>query len=592
MRPGQIIVLATPVFFLLIAIEFMVAQRRARRQGTGQQAYRLADAISSIGLGMLSQVFSVFARLLNIGIYGAVFASVALFPDNDFWTRWYGWLLALVFYDFCYYWLHRAGHEVALLWAAHVVHHQSQHYNLSTALRQTSSGALFGWIFYLPMALAGVPPLVFGVVALVDLLYQFWVHTEQIGRLGWFDRWFCAPSNHRVHHAVNDAYLDRNYGGILLVWDRLFGSYQEEREACVYGTRSPLASWDPLWANAEVYWALAKDAWHARHVTDKLRVLFKAPGWRPADVAARFPKPAFEIGRLGRFDPQVGAAVRALALLQFCALLAGATFFLWHSELMPLAQSLVWLFGLAAGMCALGHALQGRIGLLDLLLIDAAILATAGAALGWRELHWLFKPLAMLVAIALVLRRSPPAASSPSAASFTGWLLGALLASLAGDVLLMLSPGLFVPGLVAFLFAHLAYIRLFSLGVGLLPRLAPFVITLLIGTAMYLFLCTHGLPTALRLPVGIYVLAIATMAAQAIARALVLRDPAAIWVAAGACLFMLSDSLLALDRFVAPLPLASLWVLASYYAAQILIVRQVRWPGAKGGPVVGESRAN
>ena len=165
---------------------------------------------------------------------------MALVHNEAFWTTWYGWLLALVFYDFCYYWLHRAGHETAIFWAAHVVHHQSQDYNLSTALRQTSSGALLGWIFYVPMAMAGVPPLVFGIVALIDLLYQFWVHTEHVGKLGWFDRWFCSPSNHRVHHAVNDSYLDRNYGGILIIWDRLFGSFKEEDEKCVYGTRIAL----------------------------------------------------------------------------------------------------------------------------------------------------------------------------------------------------------------------------------------------------------------------------------------------------------------------------------------------------------------
>jgi alkylglycerol monooxygenase len=161
-------------------------------------------------------------------------------------------LLALVLYDFCYYWLHRAGHEVALFWAAHVVHHQSQHYNLSTALRQTSSGLLFGWIFYLPMAVAGrAADHLWHRAALIDLLYQFWVHTEQVGKLGWFDRVFCSPSNHRVHHAVNDRYIDRNYGGILMLWDRLFGSFQEEKdnEPCVYGTRGALNSWDPLWAN-------------------------------------------------------------------------------------------------------------------------------------------------------------------------------------------------------------------------------------------------------------------------------------------------------------------------------------------------------
>jgi alkylglycerol monooxygenase len=285
MSPSQIIVLATPVFFLLIAgIRLGLAQRNT---------YRLNDAINSIGLGMLSQISAVFTRLLRVGIYTAVYSSVALWPDNAFWTTWYGWLLALVFYDFCYYWLHRAGHEVAVLWAAHVVHHQSQDYNLSTALRQTSSGALLGWVFYLPMALAGVPPLVFGVVALIDLLYQFWVHTEQVGKLGWFDRWFCSPSNHRVHHAVNDRYLDRNYGGILIMWDRLFGSFKEEDEKCVYGTRKPLNSWDPLWANAEVYGA-AHDSWHTRSwATSCACGSSRRAGGRP--MWRRAFRPAFDI---------------------------------------------------------------------------------------------------------------------------------------------------------------------------------------------------------------------------------------------------------------------------------------------------------
>lgn len=571
MRPGQIIVLATPAFFLLIAIEFLVARARARRVA-GPPAYRLADAVNSIGLGMLSQISAVFTRLLRIGIYTAVYSTVALFPDTDFWTRWYGWLLALVFYDLCYYWLHRMSHESAFLWASHVVHHQSQHYNLSTALRQTSSGALFGWIFYLPMALAGVPPLVFGVVALVDLLYQFWVHTEQVGKLGWFDRWFCAPSNHRVHHAVNDAYVDRNYGGILIVWDRLFGSFTQEDERCVYGTRSPLQSWDPLWANAEVYWALAKDSWHARHWPDKLRVWFKPPGWRPADVAARFPKPPFDMARVQRYEPAVGRGAQVAAALQFALLLAGTTVFLWQSDLMPSGPSIVWFGALTAGLWAVGCLLQGRLSLLELLLVDAAVLATASAELGLREAHLVFKPLALLLAIALVAQRIR---TTGRGGRFTVLLLAALSASLAGDVLLMLAPRFFVPGLVAFLLAHLAYIALFSLGVGLMPRRGPLQLTLAIGVAMYGFLWLGGLPATLRLPVGVYVLVIACMAAQALGRAAVLGDAPARWVAAGSCLFMVSDALLATNRFVWPLPLASLWVLSSYYAAQILIVRHV-----------------
>jgi len=571
MRPGQIIVLATPVFFLLIGIEFWVGRRRAQR-GSGQDTYRLPDTLNSIGLGMLSQISAALTGLLRIGIYTAVWSAFALFPDTDVWTRWYGWLLALVFYDFCYYWLHRFGHESAVLWAAHVVHHQSQHYNLSTALRQTSSGVLFGWIFYLPMAIAGVPPLVFGVVALVDLLYQFWVHTEHVGRLGWFDRWFCSPSNHRVHHAVNDRYVDRNYGGVLIVWDRLFGTFKEEDERCVYGTRSPLRSWDPVWANAEVYASLVRDSWRTRRWSDKLRLWFKPPGWQPADLAASDPKPAFDIDRVQRYEPPTSRGVQAFAAFQFVALLGGVAAFLWFADTLAFTTSLVWLGALTAGLWATGAVLQGRMPVIGVLFVDAAALAAASGALGIPSLHLVAKPLALAILIAFALIR---AGSSAMPGRFALLLLAGLTASLAGDVLLMW-PKLFVPGLVAFLLAHLAYIALFADGVGLLPRRRALAATLAVGVLMYGFLWWGGLPAGLRVPVGLYVVVIACMAAQAIGRAAVLGDAGARQVALGACLFMVSDALLATNRFVQPLPVASLWVLASYYAAQWLIASTVR----------------
>jgi sterol desaturase/sphingolipid hydroxylase (fatty acid hydroxylase superfamily) len=279
MSPFQVIVLATPVFLLLIGLEFAVGLVRERR-GTGRNNYRLNDAINSISLGVLSQVSGVFSMLLTIGIYSAVYASVALFPDPAFWHSIPGVLLALLFYDFCYYWLHRGGHRVAVLWAAHSVHHQSQQYNLSTALRQTSSGALLGWVFYLPMAVAGVPPLIFGIVALIDLLYQFWVHTEQIGKLGWFDRVFCSPSNHRVHHAVNDRYLDKNYGGILIVWDRLFGTFQPEldEEPASYGVIRQLGTFGVLHSVFHEWKAMLKDFALAPWC-HKFAYLVREPGW-------------------------------------------------------------------------------------------------------------------------------------------------------------------------------------------------------------------------------------------------------------------------------------------------------------------------
>src|SRR5512140_395951 len=560
LSPSQVIVLATPVFLLLIAIE--IAWGRAR----GRNTYRLSDAINSISLGMLSQLSAVLTRLLRIGLYTAVFSGVALWRNETFWTAWYGWLLALVFYDLCYYWLHRAGHESAVFWAAHVVHHQSQDYNLSTALRQTSSGALLGWIFYLPMALAGVPPLVFGVVALVDLLYQFWVHTEHVPQLGWFDRWFCSPSNHRVHHAINDRYLDRNYGGILIVWDRLFGSFQEEGEPCVYGTRSPLNSWDPLWSNLEVYWSLLRDSWHARSWVDKARVWFKRPGWRPADVAARFPKPAFDIAKVQRYHPPVSPVVAWFGAIQFAALLLGVVLFLWHAGTMALPESAVWLVALATGLWCVGAVLQGRLDWLEVLLVEAAAAATATRAVGLAEWHHLSKPLALLLALAWVAGRVRRAEKI----SLTGsLLLLGLTCSLAGDILLML-PGLFIPGLVAFLAAHLCYIALFKRGLAWFPGRPALVGTLVVGAAMYAFLFDH-LGPVLKVAVGAYVVVIALMAAQAIGRATILRNRASLAVAIGAGCFMLSDSLLATNKFAFALPMAQLWVLASYYVAQILI---------------------
>ena len=256
----------------------------------------------------------------------------------------------------------RAGHRVAVLWAAHAVHHQSEDYNLGTALRQTSSGFLLGWLFYLPMAVLGVPPLVFGVVALIDLLYQFWVHTQQVGRLGWFDRWFCSPSNHRVHHAVNDRYLDKNYGGILIIWDRLFGTFkaEDELEPIVYGTRTPLSSFNPLWANLQVYRDLVLNSWRARSWADKLRVWFKPPGWRPADVAARWPKPAFKLQAVQRFNPPLGRAAAWAAGGLFVSVLGATSVFLWFAHTLSGLQQALGVAGIVALLCLIGALTQPR----------------------------------------------------------------------------------------------------------------------------------------------------------------------------------------------------------------------------------------
>ena len=581
MSPYQVIVLATPVFLLLIALEFVWSRTRASRTA-GQQPYRLNDAINSISLGIISQLFGVLSKVLSIGIYTLVFGAVAIYPDLAFWTTWYGIVLALIFYDFCYYWVHRAGHVIALFWAAHVVHHQSQHYNLSTALRQTSSGALFGWIFYIPMAIAGVPPLVFGIVALIDLLYQFWVHTEQVGKLGWFDRVFCSPSNHRVHHAVNDPYIDKNYGGLLVIWDRMFGSFQEEmdHEPCVYGTRGALNSWDPMWANLEVYWALAKDSWATRNWGDKVRIWFKPPGWQPEDLKQAHPKPAFRLEEVTTYNPPLSTGQQWFAALQFILALAAVSVFLWNADTMSMGTAALWIAAISASMWALGLFMQGRLALLEVLVLESAALATL-SALGMVDLHLVFKPATMAIAIIFVATR---AISTGAIGRFDALLLAALVFSLGGDVFLML-PGdqplwglpTFILGLGSFLVAHLFYIALFCQGQAWFPSKRALLLVLGVGAAMYAIVWGGlGNDTVLKIAVAAYVTVISLMTAQAIGRAVTLGDSASRWVAVGACVFMVSDSLIAINKFVTPVALSSLWILVTYYCAQMLIVHHSR----------------
>ncbi|MES2950341.1 MAG: lysoplasmalogenase family protein [Pseudomonadota bacterium] len=570
---SKVIVFATPVFLLLIALELWWSRRRSSRT-TGQTPYRLNDAINSISLGMLSQLTGVLSKLFNIGIYVLAFNALALYPDMAFWSTWYGVLLALVFYDFCYYWLHRAGHVVALFWAAHVVHHQSQHYNLSTALRQTSSGFLFGWIFYLPMALAGVPPVVFGTVALIDLLYQFWVHTEQVGKLGWFDRVFCSPSNHRVHHAVNDPYIDKNYGGILILWDRLFGTFKEEAEPCVYGTRGALNSWDPLWANVDVYASLAKDTWRTPHWGDKLKLWFKPPGWQSAEMARVNPKPAFTLETVTTFNPALSRAQQWFAGFQFVLAIGAVLAFLWHADALSFTHATIWCAAIASGLWATGHCMQGRLHMLEVLVVESGALATVGA-LGLMDGYMVFKPLTMLIAIVFVAVR---ANSTGATTRFDILLMVALVFSLIGDVFLMLPGNYFIPGLASFLVAHLFYIALFRQGQRWFPNKRALVCVLAVGAGMYAIVWGGLGDPVLKIAVAAYVSVIALMAAQAIGRATVQGDAASRWVALGACVFMVSDSLIAINKFVTPVGLSSLWILATYYCAQLLIVHNARLP--------------
>ncbi|MEJ2129912.1 MAG: sterol desaturase family protein [Woeseiaceae bacterium] len=314
----DLIALAVPFFLLAIIIELIVDRVR------GSGLFRANDAINSLSAGILSTTTGYFTRFIQFFAWGYVLQNFALI---DMPLSWFDasprgialWVTAALAWDFCYYWFHRFSHEISILWAAHAVHHQSEDYNLSTALRQTSSGFLFGWIFYLPLFVIGFPLEVLLTVNAINLIYQFWVHTQTVRRLGPLDYILVTPSNHRVHHAQNERYIDKNYGGMLILWDRMFGTFEDERDddPVVFGVRKPLASWNPFWANLQVYDYLLFDARKASKWRDKIGVWFRRTGWRPADVEARFPKARADLTKFAKFDTHPGPWMQRYVMFQF-----------------------------------------------------------------------------------------------------------------------------------------------------------------------------------------------------------------------------------------------------------------------------------
>jgi alkylglycerol monooxygenase len=270
------IVAAIPIFFACIGVEWWIAQRR------GLELYRFADAISNLGNGIGEQVIGAFAVPITVGIYATIwrYFRVATLPMRSV----AAWVAIFFLVDLAYYVFHRAAHRVNFLWAGHVVHHQSEEYNFSVALRQSWFGQLTSWLFYLPLAVAGFPPAMFLTMTTLNTLYQFFIHTRLVKTLGPVEWVFNTPSHHRVHHGVNPRYVDRNYAGILIIWDRLLGTFEPEGVEPIYGLVKPLGSFNALWANLH-YWAeVGSMARRTRRWRDKARAWVAPPEWRPADL--------------------------------------------------------------------------------------------------------------------------------------------------------------------------------------------------------------------------------------------------------------------------------------------------------------------
>jgi hypothetical protein len=282
-----------------------------------------------LNLGVQSLIFVYVSKYMNVGL---------LSVKNPL-----TWIAAFLLYDLSYYWMHRMHHEIKILWATHSVHHHGEDFNLATALRQTSTGWIWKWIFYLPMILLGVPVEVFITVAGINLVYQFWVHTEHIGHLGFLEKIFITPMNHGIHHAKNKEYIDANYGGVFIIWDRMFGTYIARKPDIdpVYGTVSALKSFNPIWANIQIYTTMLKDSIKTKKFSDKLKVFYSKTYWRPEDCIEEKDPKEFYI----KYNPQVSKDITVFAFFQmlFTIIVSGSVLFVLPEH----TYNEIALFGIA-----------------------------------------------------------------------------------------------------------------------------------------------------------------------------------------------------------------------------------------------------
>lgn len=388
-----------PLFFALIGLELLVARVRRR------PLYRLADSISDLSCGILSQLAGIVITLGTIAAFGWVSAhasiqhvlpvgrwvdSAPITASGVHWAALASWTGVFLLDDLAYYWMHRYSHEVNLLWAGHVVHHSSEEYNLTVALRQSSLHGFMSWLFYMPIAFLGVPVMMWVICHALNLIYQFWIHTRAVDKLGPLELVLNTPSHHRVHHGVNPEYQDRNYAGVLIVWDRLFGTFEPEQAAPVYGITKPLTSWNPIRANIHVFVEIWRNVRAARTWPDRLRSVFGHPGWRPPEVGPPIVPVLVSPESFRKFEPEVPGPLRAYALVQFLVVLAGAVALLDAAGRLPLTSALVGGFWVALSLANIGGMLEARswVGLSELMRLvalggAAALLLLTGAGPSW-----------------------------------------------------------------------------------------------------------------------------------------------------------------------------------------------------------------
>jgi alkylglycerol monooxygenase len=318
------IVLSIPIFFILIGIELLV------ERFSHQKLYRLPDAIANLSCGITSQLSGLFLKIFGIGIYQFLFEHFALFALERNWLYW-TYLVLLV--DLAYYWAHRMSHEINLFWGGHVVHHQSEDYNLSVALRQSSLQVIWTFGFSLPIAFLGFNTVDFVLISALNTLYQFWIHTETIGKLPrWIEFIFNTPSHHRVHHGRDPKYIDKNHAGSLIIWDRMFGTFQEEEEKPTYGITKPINSWNAVWANMSHYSEMGKDLKQITKWSDKVKYLFMKPGWLPDELGGYRAAPDVDKSTYKKYETPSPLSLNLYVLFQYALCLVGTSLFLFKEK--------------------------------------------------------------------------------------------------------------------------------------------------------------------------------------------------------------------------------------------------------------------
>ncbi|TGK23666.1 sterol desaturase family protein [Leptospira stimsonii] len=327
---GSILDLAVPFFLVLIGIEVLYSYV------SGKKVYRWNDTIADLSTGILFSLTGILVTIVSLWVYEnfRIFCSlqtlfgvpeIPLGPpiawDHtgirfDF-KNLGGWIFVFLAVDFVYYWFHRATHEINFLWACHVTHHSSEEFNLSVALRQSSFQRIFEYAFNLTIAFFGVPWQAFLFAHGILKIYQFWVHTRLIGKLGFLEEILVTPSHHRVHHGRDPKYIDKNHGGILIFWDRIFGSFAREEEEPIYGLTKPVTTFDPVYTNLHVYEEMGELIGKAKTWKDKILILLKAPGWRPANIGPSLLPSPIDRARYAKFDPVVSKERRIFGVIEF-----------------------------------------------------------------------------------------------------------------------------------------------------------------------------------------------------------------------------------------------------------------------------------